>query len=458
MTDLRDALRYELDQRGFEVLAFEETSFPISGDKDALEECLATVRQADHYILLIGNSAGRVQDGTSPTREEYRAAKASFLVAGKPKLILCVRAATRDSADRMRRGLQAPELDDASFIIDFIAEVEVGATAGEPNWLHRFRDFRGLMEILATRLRWGRNHQETLAKKAVLDEVLANLANMTSRRGESAFPHHWWGQKARDEIQLTHDMLGRQFRVSRDVANSLGACFVAGHLDALSTVAMERVMLEGVLLEYSVAEQRLVAGDLHVAIRACIQDIRSARSVLQPSNDWRLKLMGAAANANRGDASVMVSTEDVLWALAYVDRAENAFESQVQLARFLLTGDGSPVPTSARRPASPLEGASESIWREKVEPSEVEHLVIKGIHPFGSRMPAGLLHDERLKEVARELAERNLPMFEALADSVLGEARPTRSEMEGILEQVSLKVIQSNTALPGEGIEKREKE
>jgi hypothetical protein len=457
MTDLREALRYELDQRGFEVLAYEEASFPISGDQDALEECLATVRQSGHYLLVLGDSAGRVANGTSPTREEFRAAKAAFIATGRPRMILSVRSSTKAAIDRSRRGESAGQLDDAPFIDDFIAEVESGAAPSDPNWLHRFRDFRELMEILTTRLRLGRNHAETLARRAVLDELLSNLAAMTSRHGESAFPHHWWGEKARSAISLTSDMIGGQFRVVREVANSLGGCFVAGHLGALSTAAMERALLDGHFLEFSVAEQRFIAGDLHTAVRACVADIGAARGVLETSNDWRLNPMSAAAEANRTKGPVVVAGGDVLWALGYVDRSENAFFSQVNLARHLLSREGSPLPSSKQRPVSPIEGAAEGLWRQQVEPSDIEHLIDKGISPFGARIPAGVFKPDDMEEIAQELAKKNLPAFQAFADALSPEARMKVGDIEEILKQSSREVLQTFAADEGEGIERRER-
>lgn len=457
MTDLREALRYELDQRGFDVLAYEEASFPISGDREALEECLSTVRESDHYLLVVGDSAGRVDKGTSPTREEFRAAKAAYVATGRPKMILCVRTSTRIAVDRHRNGESASRLDHPQFIDEFIAEVESSVEPAAPNWLHRFRDFRELMEILTTRLRLGRNHAETLARRAVLDELLNNLAAMVSRSGESAFPHHWWGERARNAISLTSDMIASQFRVDRDVANSLGGCFVAGHLGALSTVAMERALLDGHFLEFSVAEQRFIAGDLHAAVRACVADVKAARSVLETSNDWRLNLMTAASEANRSKGSAVVAGADVLWALGYVDRSENAFCSQVELARHLLTGEGSPIASRQRRPVSPIEGAAEGIWREQVEPSEIEHLIGKGLWPFGARIPAGVFKPDELEELADELVKKNLPTFQALADALPAESRMTRGDIEEIMTRASRETLQAFAAGEGEGIERRDK-
>ena len=69
-----------------------------------------------------------------------------------------------------------------------------------------------------------------------------------------------------------------------------------------------------------------------------------------------------------------------MWALAYVDRAENAFQSQTAIARFLLGKSVKPSMDPAQRKlTSPIEGASEEIWRETVEAPDVERLIVGDI-------------------------------------------------------------------------------
>ena len=225
--DLREALRFELEQRGFDVLAYEESSFPISGDLNALGECLQVVRGADYYLLLIGDDPGRVVNDTSPTREEYRAARKSRLETGYPHLILTVRSSTRGAVDQWRQDEIRGPLGNPLFTASFVEEVE--AETGDPqdhNYLQRWASFSDLMNILTTRLQLGRGHEETLARQAVLDELLQNLARMSSRHRTSALPHHKYGEDARKAIHLTVTNLASNITVSQKVANSLGGCFV----------------------------------------------------------------------------------------------------------------------------------------------------------------------------------------------------------------------------------------
>lgn len=457
--DLRQALSYVLDQRGFDVLAFEEAAFPVSGDRRALEECLAIVQSADYYLLLIGDAAGRVEAGTSPTREEYRAAKAGFLNDGRPRLVLTVRSRTRDAVDRWKNDGTIDGIDKPEFISEFISEVEGDSEEDAPNWLHRFKDFRELVEILVTRLRLGRDLDATLRRKAVLDELLDNLAAMTSRSGESAFPHHWWGLRARDQIQLTSADIGTDLRVSRAIASSLGGCFVAGHLGALSTAAMEQTVLAGTFLEYSTADQRFVASDLHNSLVGVIDDIKRAKGTLETSNDWRLNLMSAASKANRLKAAVNVRTEDVVWALAYVDRAEDAFQSQTALARYLLGKSETPVPDAKlRRPLSPIKDSVEGLWRESVQRQDVEHLIVTELHPFGPRIPADLFPDTHRDAFAAELAARVRPQLEAILSERGPEMLHLVSELDQLSQDAALETISRMTASHGEGIENRDRQ
>jgi hypothetical protein len=69
---------------------------------NAFEACFESIRQADFYILLIGEKKGSTYsaaDHTSVTQQEYREAYTSFQARGRPIPVLFVRADVRDRID-----------------------------------------------------------------------------------------------------------------------------------------------------------------------------------------------------------------------------------------------------------------------------------------------------------------------------------------------------------------------
>jgi hypothetical protein len=105
---------------------------------------------------------------------------------------------------------------------------------------------------------------------------------------------------------------------------------------------------------------------------------------------------------------------------------------------------------------SPIEGAPEGIWRQQVEPSEIEHLIVKGISPFGPRLVAGTFGAEELERLAEELAEQSLADFQALAEAIPSRLSESPTELRAGLVRAARSTLEPFTAAPGEGIEKRD--
>jgi hypothetical protein len=166
LRDLRGAVRFWLEESGVEVWMSEFNDMVKPAGANAFEACFESIRQADFYILLIGDKKGSAYaaDGTSVTQQEYREAYAAFLAQGRPIPIMFVRAEVRDRVDAWVRAARGghPPFADATFIASFIEEIEqrqatAGALAGlEPyplgNWLGRFNDFREISDGLRVAL------------------------------------------------------------------------------------------------------------------------------------------------------------------------------------------------------------------------------------------------------------------------------------------------------------------
>ena len=92
--DLRSAIKDHLERNGCRVLASEFNDFTKPLDKHSYEACLATIEQADFFLLLIGTRVGGWYDEAkrvSITQQEYRTAYALATV-GRLRLLSFVRA------------------------------------------------------------------------------------------------------------------------------------------------------------------------------------------------------------------------------------------------------------------------------------------------------------------------------------------------------------------------------
>lgn len=152
LADLRSAVRYYLEEHGFEVYASESANFPHGLDHDARVAALAPLDDADVYVLLLGFRYGsQTSDGVSATRLEFRRARDLHRHGGRPKSVLLVR---RDVLRLIKAGVESSdESDDWAALRSFVAEVGNEGEDASPNWINEFSSFRDVASVLSATLR-----------------------------------------------------------------------------------------------------------------------------------------------------------------------------------------------------------------------------------------------------------------------------------------------------------------
>ena len=188
-SDLRQALKYWLEEMGFEVQLSEQNDFERKPDKGTIEACFDNIRLSDYYLLLIGGTKGSSDDkksNVSVTRQEYRTAMESWEGSGKPEVVAVIRRETmialleRKTA-KTPDGAESRYLQDAAFVRDFVGEVrkeaqEEDAKEGKgehprSNWLAEFANFRELTDLLRATL----NIRGPLQRAAVIENLQHEL-------------------------------------------------------------------------------------------------------------------------------------------------------------------------------------------------------------------------------------------------------------------------------------------
>lgn len=155
--DLRGAIKFWLEENGFEVWLSEFNDFDKRPGANAFDACFESVRRADFYVLLIGDKRGSLYAGDiTVTQQEYRVAYEAFRADSHPIPLLFARKRTTDLLDGWRSARptvrSSQPFAEATFVEALIEEVEhrgetqsavAGVGAYPPaNWLHRFDDFR----------------------------------------------------------------------------------------------------------------------------------------------------------------------------------------------------------------------------------------------------------------------------------------------------------------------------
>jgi hypothetical protein len=208
--DLRSALKDYLELRGCRILASEFTDFTRPLDKNSYDACLATIEQADLFVLFIGRRVGGWFDEPSKisiTRAEYRHAY-ELAKEGRIRLLCFVRSdvwdhrqSARDLAsalkadkalsDEQRRRLvnhPALAMENAEAIISFIDEVTKNSetilaskglgTAPIANWISPFATFTQVRQALDPLIAHGLSVREAAGRKALETQLCGLLRHV----------------------------------------------------------------------------------------------------------------------------------------------------------------------------------------------------------------------------------------------------------------------------------------
>jgi Domain of unknown function (DUF4062) len=154
LADLRSAIKFWLEDFGFEVLTSESADFPHPLDRDAVSAALAPIADCDYYLLLVGARVGAltVDEGISVTRAEFRRARKLLRDSGKPQMLHLVRAEIHAARGSDRPPRDVPG-EDWSTIRSFLTEIAAEEVRGDPNWVHPFSTFRDVVDVLRATLR-----------------------------------------------------------------------------------------------------------------------------------------------------------------------------------------------------------------------------------------------------------------------------------------------------------------
>ena len=209
-SDLRSALKDHLEERGCRVLASEFSDFPKGHDRHSYAECLATIEQADIFLLLIGTRRGGWLDepaGISITRAEFEHA-VSLAEQGRIKIVTFVRQEVWDHREGVKELLRSllkdatveaervreiayhksKFMDDPKAIIGFIDAVArnhetlaASRGTGKPpiaNWIHSFATFTEVRQALDPLIIRGLSVREAAGRKALESQLLVVLQGL----------------------------------------------------------------------------------------------------------------------------------------------------------------------------------------------------------------------------------------------------------------------------------------
>lgn len=303
--DLRSAIKFYLEENGFEVVTSETSDFPVDNHKNSYQACLDAISTCDYFILFIGSRVGGKykyqKEGKTETititRAEYRRAYELFK-EDKIKLINFVRKEIYDVRED-RKGLEdvllALDLQEnertlvkehesriiknAGEIFRFLEEVSrnvemkkanqtESAIYPTGNWIYQFSSFNDIVSVLKNTLNINRGLAKQIWMENIRTEVIENIVCLTQKVSDGRIVKNFQpGLIGTDKLYSAHD-----FKLSgRDLwklyyFNTIGLPNVL----ALKYDVMRRALQSETFFDYDSEEQRLKPNKIYYFLHKLI--------------------------------------------------------------------------------------------------------------------------------------------------------------------------------------------
>ena len=399
--DLRSALKYWLEELGYEVFASEYNNFPKELSENSYSACLEAIRAADYFILLMGARAGGYYDTgtkTTITMKEYRCAY-ECAIKGSLKIASFVRQSIwdvqedRKALGRLLREEYANEHDltdddidqiqyhrskiikDADVIFSFMNEVgrnaemkaAVDGSGSLPaaNWIHPFSSFRDIVDALRGHF-IGRNGMRRVALEEGLRlDLMDNIRLLLLRCAKTGNinPLHQWANPARRQFTggSTESSVIKGKRLGR---LGLFGLFGAAAID-FRTQAIDEAIVSGEFLRFDRNEDRYVAGPLHRALLQLKTEMEQARIVVKMVVSQDLRQLQSYLDA---EDEYTISNEMLAPIFSLQDRHRNILSLSKTI---LLTLDGKQFEFPDLAARSPYPGQAKEIENETPDDEDI---------------------------------------------------------------------------------------
>ena len=397
--DLRGAIKYWLEESGYEVLASDFNDFQKDVALNSYDACFAVIGTCQYFILLIGARAGgrvATPPNTSITMMEYRCAY-ERAQEGKIKILALVRGSIWTMLeDRKALGEfikneyqkehvltdadveklthhKSKIIEDADLIFSFVNEVrrhqEMNAAIKQThvalpvnNWIHPFNNFREVVDVMrGTFVRIGNMRRATLLANLQY-ETAANLSALLEFESDGTLrPHFKWASPAR-----------RQFSGGPDDSSSIRgidlfelAIFIATASNGrrLTTRALDEAIISGEFLDYDLSIHRYKVGLIQeglVRLRSAVESMRTISEMLP--NEKRIELVEKLKRYRNYNANVFVENLRIGSAIILHDVTSDAVSLSFALLKWIDTGSFE-CPTLA--PQTPFQNEEQRIRAER---------------------------------------------------------------------------------------------
>lgn len=408
--DLRSALKFWLEELGYEVMLSDFNDFTKPLETNSYEACLRAIARADYFILLIGARVGGFYDAVnniSITRMEYRTAY-ELVKQGRMRLVTFVRQDLWNVREdrkalkefllhdyKHRKDLEPRDIDDVSrhpstFVnnaeatFDFLREVgkvdemKVAMDGKGPfpvaNWIYQFSTFQEVIEALGGVFETRRSLNEVALTLNLKREIISILQALTGKLKDGEIVlDTFWANLARQQLNGKYeDSTSYPKKYIRWLIMYL-AVKTSG--DNLSTQFIEQALMSGEYLTYDSDVRTYHISGIHNGF-LLLQD-RVHR--LQRFNNeyvnsrieaFLLKYNPADNLHMKAEDDVVIPNQEVMLPFAIYDTERDISDLCIALLK-ALDGDDSKLLTLPLRPLNPIPSMADELNNEQVTIEEI---------------------------------------------------------------------------------------
>jgi hypothetical protein len=361
LADLRSAVRFFLEQYGFEAYTSETPDFPHDLDVETRSAALRPIEDVDYFVLLLGFRAGSITpDGVPVTRSEFRRARELHREFGRPRLVLLAR--EQVLVDVRRKDAPAhPDVDDWQHVVDFVNEAGTAADPRDSNWLHPFNSFADVATVLRTSLRITGPLRRLALESNLREELAANAERLLMRIRDVTVP----------VVEILNPALvpppsdGDALIDKHGTARIWMFRFGLPAPGALGTIALADSIASGEFLDFDPAIGWMQASPAQTAMVVLRQRIARYETLLEMVSGGPYLRELATLRGDRPDDYAPVSEEFRTLLYALRDEVANIAALTKALLRFLHGLDVAVTPTVIN-PPSPLPQEAERIEQATV--------------------------------------------------------------------------------------------
>jgi hypothetical protein len=353
--DLRSAIRYYLEEYGFDVQMSEYPDFDVDADASAVDACLKNLEQCQYFVLLMGYRRGDwyEKNKLSITHREYRAAK-SLIENGHPlRIVAFVRRSIwllKNDREALVRHFEhmsgelskqvqsvgSSVIDDPEYIFAFLNEVAAGikfpgSASPANNWIYSFEGFADIAQALRHGFKMSESLSQKRVERLLIEELKQNENRFyfpvyTEKSGTTDGIPHALGKNVLDYYRTNYfprlcspdgkvhiPSLGLTIsgaEIGDLVTHSLIYPIAAG-LNDIETRVLEKVLTEGLFLKYDVQKHDFDSTALSLSLENLRERILNFKNIFDTEiyKHFTDELTRIATDGSAFKASVQLSLQ-----------------------------------------------------------------------------------------------------------------------------------------------------